>query len=411
MKKKVNAKETKDNSQIKNIKTAEEIIRIDKSKMKEYFGEFVRETVEESLNALLEAQANELCGARKYERSPDRVDQRAGHYKRGLHTQAGNVTLKVPKLRYASFETQIIERYRRRESSVEEALVEMYLAGVSVRRVEDITEALWGTRVSPSTVSQLNQKIYEQVEKWRNRPLKGSYRYVFIDGIWLKRSWGGEVKNVSVLIAMGVNEEGYREFIGVSEGMKEDSESWREFLKELKARGLKGVDLFISDKCLGLLEALGQSYPQAAWQRCVVHFQRNVFRVVPRGKWAIVGAMLKAIHAQEDKEAAIKKAAEIVEKLKGMKLYKASQTIETGIKETVNYYDFPVEHQKHLRTNNPLERIMKEIRRRTRVVGSFPDGQSALMLVCARLRYLMQTKWGQNRYLDMDKNQQLQEAA
>jgi hypothetical protein len=177
--------------------------------------------------------------------------------------------------------------------------VEMYLAGVSVRRVEDITEALWGTRVSPSTVSELNQKIYAQIEIWRNRPIEGKHAYVFLDGLWLKRSWGGEVKNVSVLVAIGVAQSGYREILGVSEGAKEDKASWTNFLRELKQRGLKGVQLFVSDKCLGLVENFAEFYPEAKWQRCVVHFYRNVWTAVPTGKVKEVAAMLKAIHAQE----------------------------------------------------------------------------------------------------------------
>ena len=192
--------------------------------------------------------------------------------------------MKVPRLRNLPFETQIIERYRRRESSVEEAMIEMYLAGVSVRRVEDITEALWGTRVSPSTVSELNQKIYVQIDAWRNRPIEGEHAYVFLDGIWLKRSWGGEVENVAVLVAIGVGSDGYREILGVCEGTKEDKESWRNFLRHLKERGLRGVRLVVSDKCLGLVEALGEFFPEAKWQRCVVHWYRNVFTAVPKGE-------------------------------------------------------------------------------------------------------------------------------
>src|SRR5579884_4175090 len=205
-------------------------VKVDEARIEEHLDEVVRRTVEETLNALLDAEADELCGAKRYERSASRRDTRAGHYQRRLQTKAGEVELKVPKLRSLPFETQIIERYRRRESSVEEALVEMYLAGVSVRRVEDITEALWGERVSPSTVSALNQKIYEQIEAWRNRPLDGSHAYVFLDGIWLKRSWGGEVKNVAVLVAIGVGTDGHRAILGVQEGAKEDQESWRNFL-------------------------------------------------------------------------------------------------------------------------------------------------------------------------------------
>src|SRR5512138_3052802 len=210
-------------------------IRVDTAELRGHVDAVVRSSVEETLNALLQAEADQICKAGRYERSPERVDTRAGHYERKLETKAGVVRLKVPKLRSLPFETAIIERYRRRESSVEEALVEMYLAGVSVRRVEDITEALWGTRVSPSTVSELNQKIYQQIETWRNQPIEGEYAYVYLDGIWLKRSWGGEVKKVAVLIAIGVDQEGYRQVLGVAEGM-EDAESWRGFLRYLKRR-------------------------------------------------------------------------------------------------------------------------------------------------------------------------------
>ena len=235
------------------------------------------------------------------------------------------------------------------------------------------------------------------------RPIEGAHPYVYLDGIALKRSWGGEVRNVSVLVAVGVNTEGYREILGVAEGAKEDKASWGGFLRHLKERGLKGVELITSDKCLGLVESLGEFYPEASWQRCVVHFYRNVFTVVPKGKVKEVAAMLKAIHAQEDMEEAIRKANIVAEKLEKMKLARAANTIREGIKETLSYYRFPREHWRRIRTNNPLERIMREIRRRTNVVGCFPDGNSALMLVAARLRHIAGTKWGLRQYLKMDR--------
>jgi putative transposase len=375
------------------------VVQIDDGKIRAHLDEVVRATVEETLNALLDAEADHLCGARKYERTEGRKDTRAGSYERQLHTKAGEVSLQVPKLRNLPFETAIIERYRRRETSVEE----MYLAGVSVRRVEDITQALWGTRVSASTVSDLNQKIYKQIEEWRQQPLVGDFPYVFLDGLWLKRSWGGEVKNVSVLVAIGVAQSGYRQILAVSEGAKEDKASWTEFLRGLKERGLKGVELFVSDKCLGLVENFADFYPEAKWQRCVVHFYRNVWTAVPTGKVKEVAAMLKAIHAQEDAAAAKQKARLVVEKLRAMKLAKAAEIVENGIDETLSYYSLPPEHWRCLRTNNPLERLMREIRRRTRVVGAFPDGNSALMLVAARLRHVAATRWGTKRYLQMDR--------
>jgi len=379
----------------------DKIIQLDEDQLREHLDRKITESVEETLNGLLDAEADRLCGASRYERSNNRVDTRAGHYTRKLHTKAGEVHLKVPKLRSLPFETQIIERYRRRESSVEEALMEMYLAGVSVRRVEDITEDLWGVKVGPSTVSDLNQKIYDQIEQWRMKPLEGKHPYIFLDGLWLKRSWGGEVRNVSVLVAVGVNEDGYREILGVTEGAKEDKESWRNFLRYLKDRGLKGVNLVVSDKCLGLVEALAEFYPDSDWQRCTVHFYRNVWTMVPSGKVKEVSAMLKAIHAQEDLEAARSKAHDVVAKLNTMKLKNAANLVDNGIEETLLYMKYPREHWRNLRTNNPLERLIREVRRRTRVVGNFPDGNSALMLVAARLRHVAGTKWGLRRYLDM----------
>ncbi|MDI9370831.1 MAG: transposase, partial [Synergistota bacterium] len=184
---------------------APKIISIDEGEIRNHLNDIVKKSVEDTLNGLLDAEADALCNAARYERSPDRVDTRAGHYTRKLHTKAGEVTLKVPKLRKLTFETSIIERYRRRESSVEEAMIEMYLAGVSLRRVEDITEALWGSSVSPSTISNMNKKIYGNIESWRNRPIEGEHPYVYLDGIWLKKNWGGEVENISVLVAIGVD--------------------------------------------------------------------------------------------------------------------------------------------------------------------------------------------------------------
>src|SRR5262249_34468419 len=369
------------------------VITIDDERIKSHLDRVVRGTVEETLNALLDAEADRLCNAQRYERSEARRDTRAGHYERGLQTKAGEVRLRVPKLRQQTFETAIIERYRRRESSVEEALIEMHLAGVSVRRVEDIPEALWGTRVSPSTVSDLNKKIYGTIEAWRNRPIEGEHPYVYLDGIVLKRSWAGEVRNVSLLVAIGVNESGYREILGICEGAKEDKTGWSAFLKHLK----EGVRLITSDACIGLTESAAEFFPEAAWQRCIVHWYRNIFSHVPSTKVREIAAMLKAIHAGEDIAAAREKAIRVIEKLRGLRLSRAAELVEMAVEETLAYYAFPEEHWRRIRTNNPLERILREIRRRTRVVGAFPDGQSALNLAAARLRHIAGTAWSTNR--------------
>jgi transposase-like protein len=385
-----------------------EAFQIDEAAVRGHVDRVVRESVEQTLNGLLEEEAKMLCGAGRYERTDARKDTRAGSYPRRLQTKAGEVTLKVPRLRSLPFETQIIERYKRRESSVEEALIEMYLAGVSVRRVEDITEALWGTKVSPSTVSELNQKVYKQIDEWRNKPIQGEHPYVYLDGTFLKRSWGGEVKNVALLVAIGVASDGYREVLGIAEGEKEDKASWLGFLRHLKQRGLTGTRLFVSDACLGLVEALGEVFPAADWQRCVVHWYRNAWSHVPRSKVKEVSAMLKAIHAQEDREAALKKAEDVALKLEKMKLKKAAAFVRESVHETLRYMGFPREHWSRLRTNNPLERLMREIKRRTKVVGAFPDGNSALMLAAARVRHVAGTRWGTRKYLDMDRLYELE---
>ena len=285
--------------------------------------------------------------------------------------------------------------------------------------------------------SNLNQKAYEHIETWRSRKLTGEYAYVYVDGIYLKRSWGGEVQNVSVLVAIGVSTDGYREIIGAAEGMKEDFESWHNSFIWLKERGLTGVRLIVGDKCLGMLESIADVFPEAKYQRCTVKIsalhstflseclQRSPSRQdagsilnaeshpLPRGRMREVSLMLKAIHAQENKEAAREKAASVVAKLREMKLSTAAKKVEDGVDETLTYMDFPTEHWTRIRTNNVTdwtrirtnnvtERVNREIKRRTKAIGAFPDGQSALMLVCARLRHVAASDWGTKRYLNMD---------
>jgi len=263
-------------------------------------------------------------------------------------------------------------------------LIEMYLAGVSVRRVEDITEALWGTRVSPSTVSNLNKKVCAKIEAWRNSPIEGAHPYVYLDGIVMQRVWAGEVRNVSLLVAIGVNAGGYREIPGICEGARQDKAGWSGFLRHLLDRGLKGVGLITSDACRGLVESISEYLPEARWQRCVVHFYRNVFSQVPSTKVREISHMLKAIHAQENRAAAEAKAGAVVDEVRRQRLVRAADLIDAHVGETLTYYAFPDSHWVKLRTNNPLERIRREIRRRTRVVGGFPDATSCLYLVAAR---------------------------
>ena len=217
----------------------------------------------------------------------------------------------------------------------------------------------------------------------------------------MKRSWAGEVRNVSLLVAIGVTSEGFREVLGICEGAKEDKSGWSGFLRHPVDRGLSGVELVISDARRGLLESVAEYLPDARWQRCTVHFYRNVFSHVPATKVRKVAHMLKAIHAQESRDTATQKAEAVVVELRRQRMHKAAELVEEKIQETLSYYEFPDSHWRKIRTNNPLERLMKEIRRRTKVVGAFPDGKSCLNLAAARLRHVAGTEWSTRRYMNM----------
>lgn len=263
------------------------------------------------LPSRLEVEADQICGAERYERSPDRVDTRARHYDRTLETKAGAVTPRMPNLWC-----------------------------LSVRRVEDITETLWGTRVNSGTMSRLNQKNYRLIKAWRNREITGDFPYACLDGVILKRSWAG-VKNVSVPVAIGVGADGYRQILGFAEGEKEDLEGWRGLLRQLKDHGLKGVQLIISHACRGLIEAVAELYPKTDCQRCVVHLYRNVFSYAPNNKAAEVARMLKAIHAREDRSAAAAKSREVAARLKALKLKSAADLVDQRALETLTYHQYP----------------------------------------------------------------------
>lgn len=259
------------------------------------------------------------------------------------------------------------------------------------------------------TVSDLSERAFASTEAWQRRPLDDGYPYVFVDGIYLKRSWGGSYENVAVLVAIGVNSAGDREVIGCSEGYTESAGSWREFFSWLKGRGLSGVRLVPGDKCAGMLGALEEVFPRARHRRCTVHFYRNVPGRVPVTRRKAVARMLKAIHAQESRGACDRKAGEVADELESMRLGAAARTVRDGFAETPACTEFPPEHWRRIRTNNGIERINREVRRRTRVVGTFPDGNSALMPATARLKYIVEHEWGKRRCLDISKLEEMDE--
>jgi transposase-like protein len=368
------------------------ILQVNQPMFETELDQMVSEKVTEILNRMLDAEADEITGAARYERSGGRKAYRAGHYGRDLTVKAGKMAVRVPKLKGALFESAVIERYRRREESVEEALIDMYLAGVSTRRVDDIGQALWGERMPSQTLSDRLKKVYVRIDQWRQRPLQQPYPYVFMDGVWHKRSWGGAVENVSILVAIGIGSDGHREAVGVAEGMKEDSASWNSFVSSLISRGPAGVRLVTGDRCAGLVNTVSGLLPQARYQRCMVHFMRNVLaKVSPRHtRWA--ADALKAVFAMESRDSALAKAEQVAVEMESRKLKEAATRLREGINETTTYLldDYP-------------ERLNREIRRRTRVVGAFPDGRSALMLISARIRYVTANDWSTRRYLDMSR--------
>ena len=352
---------------------SKEIIQFDQAMFETKLDTMVREKVERIVNAMLDAEADEIANAARYERTGERKAYRAGHYERKLTAKAGRLALKVPKLKGAVFESAVIERYRRREQSVEESLIDMYLAGVSTRQVDDISQLLWGDRMPSQTLSDKLKKVYEDIDSWRTRPLESEYPYVLMDGVWHKRSWGGHVENVSVLVAIGVDSEGHREVIGVAEGMKEDGDSWEQFVRGMIERGLKGVRLVVGDRCAGLVSTVNSMLPKARYHRCMVHFMRNVLSKTPptHRQWA--SAALKAIFAMESRESALAKAESVAAEMEARRLKAAANCLREGVGETTTYLlpEFPDEHRRRIRTNNMIERLNREIRRRTRITSEF----------------------------------------
>lgn len=307
----------------------------------------------------------------------------------------------MPKPEGTRLATAIVERHRRRETSVEEAMIETCLAGVSTRRIEDAGEILWGSSVSAPTASNLNEKAFEAVEAWRSRPLERACPYACVDGIYLKRSWGGSYENVAVMVAIGADDDGHGEVTGAAEGLAESSERWRDFPSWPGSRGPGGVRTLAGDKAAGMVGPVAEASPEAACQRRAVRSCRNVPSKVPKPRRAKVAAMPRAIHATESREASEAKALAVADELERMGPGEAAKVVREGYAETLAYTRFPQEHWCRIRTNNAIERINRETGRRTRVVGTFPDGRSALMLVTARLKYVAESEWGSRRYLDV----------
>jgi transposase-like protein len=376
-------------------------------------GEELEETVKQDLEArirqgikalfeqILEEEMTEHLGAApSYQRSPTRRGQRNGGYERDLVTGVGTIhQLRVPRDREGTFQTELFERYRRLTGSVEEAVLEMYLQGVSTRKVAAVTDALAGKRVGKDAVSRITARLQQQVQAWRKRRLTKEYVSLSLDATYLKANWGGRVVSVALLVAVGVNRQGYRELLAVEAAPKEQAPAWQSLLRGLVDRGLQGVQLVISDDHEAIKAAVAAELPQVAWQRCVVHFERNVLAQVPHHAKAEVACDLKAIFAVRRRQTAEALAQQFLERW-GADFPKAVEVFEAGIADALTYLDFPSGHHSRIRTTNGLERLFEEIKRRTRVVGVFPD-ETSLVTLTTTVAVRATEEWALRRYLDM----------
>lgn len=369
----------------------------------------VREGVKAVLEEVLREEMTEHLKAGYRELTPTRKGERNGYYTRNLVTPAGKIErLEVPRDREGEFVTEVFERYKRLTGNVEEAILEMYLSGISTRRIAGITDALSRVRIGKDVVSRIASRLEEQQRAWRERPLKGkSYPYLYLDATYLKVNWGGSVANLAILAAVGVNEEGFREVLAVEVAGGEKGAAYASLLRGLLDRGLKGVRLVVSDDHEGIKAAVSGELPGAEWQRCVVHFMRNVLCHVPAKAMSEVAEDLKAIFKVRREKTARALAEEFIE-LHGKSFPKAVSIFELGMENALTYLRYPGSHHARIRTTNVLERLFKEVKRRTRVVGVFPNETSAATLA-TEIVLRSSEEWALKRYLSMDALEALEE--
>jgi putative transposase len=363
--------------------------------------DYLRTVVEEVVQQVLEVEMDEALGAEKSERTPNRRGYRSGYYRRTFITRVGKLELRVPQDRQGHFRTELFERYQRSEKALVGALAEMYVQGVSTRKVKAITEELCGHEFSAATVSRINESLDGELAKFAERRLEEDYPYLVLDARYEKVREDGVVRSQAVLVAIGINGEGRRCVLAVGLANRESTTSWREFLLALKQRGLRGVELAVSDDHAGLKQAIVEILPEAAWQRCYVHFLRNALDYLPRKAHDDCLVELRWLYDRHDLEQARQDLAVWLKKWQG-KYPKLCNWVEANIEETFTFYRLPAEHHKHLKSTNMLERVNEEIKRRTLVVRIFPNAVSCLRLIRA-LAAEIHEEWIEGiRYLNMD---------
>ena len=363
--------------------------------------DFLRPLVQEVVQQVLEAEMEETLGAQKSERTPNRQGYRSGYYGRTLITRVGKLELRVPQDRQGRFRTEVFERYQRSEKALVSALSEMYIQGVSTRKVKAITEELCGQEFSAATVSRINLSLDGELEKFAQRRLEEEYPYLVLDARYEKVREDGVIRSQAVMIAIGINRVGRRCVLAVGLANRESSSSWREFLIGLKQRGLNGAEFVVSDDHAGLRQAIAELLPEAAWQRCYVHFLRNALDYLPRKANDDCLVELRWLYDRHDVEEARRDLAAWLVKWQP-KYPKLCDWVEANTEETFTFYRLPVEHHKHMKPANMLERINEEIKRRTLVVRIFPNAASCLRLVRALTTEIHEAWIEGTRYLNMD---------
>lgn len=372
--------------------TAKEAIAGDRDLMKAL--------LKEALQEVLEGEMSEFLGATPSERTVARQGYRAGHYSRGLITRIGKLELRVPRDRQGQFSTAIFERYQRSEKALVAALAEMYVQGVSTRKVKAITEELCGHQFSASTISVINKSLDESLAKFANRHLDEEYPYLILDARYEKVREDAVIRSQAVMIAIGINWDGQRQVLAVETANRESQSSWKSFLTQLRQRGLHGVELVVSDDHAGLRKAVEEVLTEAAWQRCYVHFLRNALDHLPRKADDDCLQELRWIYDRRDIQEAQRDLAAWIAKWLA-RYAKLVDWVEDNIGQTLTFYRLPRAHHKHLKSTNMLERLNEEIKRRTRVVRIFPNSESCLRLVRALCVETHEGWLEDNRYLNM----------
>ena len=362
----------------------------------------VRQGVKAVLEEVLEEEMTQHLNAGYRELTPTRRGERNGYYQRNLLTPAGKIErLEVPRDREGEFVTELFERYKRMTGDVEEAILEMYLSGISVRKIAGVTEALSRVKVGKDAVSRIARRLEEEQREWRERAVEEKgYPYLYLDATYLKVRWASRVTTMALLVCVGVDEEGFREVLAVEVAGSEKGAAYASMLRGLVDRGLSGVQLVVSDDHEGIKAAVFSELPGAGWQRCVVHFERNILSHVPASEMSEVADDLKAIFKVRREKTARALAEEFAE-LYGKRYPKALSVFEAGIGDALTYLHYPGSHHAKLRTTNMLERLFKEVKRRTRVVGVFPNETSASTLA-TEIALRSSEEWALRRYLTMD---------